>query len=134
VDIGAYEFQTPPGALGPTWREQFGLTTDGSADAFDRADDGLNDGQGRVCGSNPINALSALRLLPPTPLGGDLVVRWQSVPNRLYFLVRNTNLAASPMFLPLATNLPGQAGTTTYTDTNAARGGPYYYRVGTTGP
>jgi hypothetical protein len=30
----------------------------------------------------------------------------------------------------LATNLPGQPGSTTYTDTNAAGAGPFFYRVG----
>jgi len=34
------------------------------------------------------------------------------------------------LFTPLATNLPGQPGTTTYTDTNAAGAGPFLYRVG----
>jgi len=134
VDIGAYEFQTPSGALGYAWRRQFSLPTDGSADAADPDGDRLNNWQEWLCGTNPTNALSALRLLPPRPSGADLVVCWESVPNRLYFLERSTNLAASPRFLPLATNLPGQAGTTTYTDTNAARGAPCFYRVGATGP
>ena len=36
----------------------------------------------------------------------------------------DTNLSASPPFTLLAPNLPGQPGTTTYTDTNAASSGP----------
>ncbi len=35
-----------------------------------------------------------------------------------------------PAFSLLATNLPGQPGTTTYTDTNVAAASPLFYRVG----
>ena len=45
-----------------------------------------------------------------------------------YFLERSTNLG-SP-FTPLATGIPGQAGTTAYADTNATGAGPFFYRVG----
>ena len=42
----------------------------------------------------------------------------------------STNLAAPSSFQPLATNLAGQAGTMTFTDTNAAGAEPRFYRVG----
>jgi hypothetical protein len=47
-----------------------------------------------------------------------------------YFLECSTNLAATPRFTSLATNLPGQPGTTTYTDTNAVGAPSRFYRVG----
>ena len=47
-----------------------------------------------------------------------------------YFLECSTNLAATPCFRCVATNLPGQPGTTSYTDTNAAGGLLFFYRVG----
>jgi hypothetical protein len=52
------------------------------------------------------------------------------VTNRTYFLERATNLAAASPFSLLTSNLVGQAGTTTYTDTNAFGPGPSFYRVG----
>ena len=42
----------------------------------------------------------------------------------------NTVIGALPVVWLLATNLPGQPGTTTYTDTNVAAASPLFYRVG----
>jgi hypothetical protein len=48
-----------------------------------------------------------------------------------YFLERGTNVAGPPpIFTPLATDIPGQPGTTSFTDTNAANVTPLFYRVG----
>jgi hypothetical protein len=43
---------------------------------------------------------------------------------------RATNLSSSPAFLLLKGSLTGQAGTTTYSDTNVVGAGPFFYRVG----
>jgi hypothetical protein len=51
-------------------------------------------------------------------------------PNRLYYVQRSTNLSAHPLFVTLATNLPGQFGTTLYHDPNAPSAGLVSYRVG----
>ena len=82
----------------------------------------------RRCQTDPTNALSALRLLPGSPDETNVTVTWQSVAGVTYFLERSTNLA-SP-FTPLATDIPGQSGTTSFTDTNAADLAPLFYRVG----
>ena len=49
-----------------------------------------------------------------------------------YFLERSVNVA-SP-FMLLATNIVGQAGTTSYADTNATGAGRFFYRVGVQAP
>ena len=128
VDIGAYEFQGPFNQ----WLQQYGLPTDGSADYADSDHDGLNNWQEWVCGTNPTNALSALRLVSALPTGTTTTVTWQSVVGVDYFLQRGTNLASS--FTLLATNIVGQAGATSYADTNAAGAGPFFYRVGVKSP
>ena len=49
-----------------------------------------------------------------------------------YLLERSTNLATP--FTLVATNILGQAGTTTYGDTTATGAGPFFYRVGIKSP
>ena len=128
VDMGAYEFQ--PGVSGAFlgWLQQYGLPTDGSADYTDPDHDGLNNWQEWVCGTNPTNALSVLRMVAALPTGTNVIVTWQSVAGMNYFLERSGNLA-SPFTL-LATNILGQAGGTSYADTSAKGAGPVFYRVG----
>jgi hypothetical protein len=130
VDIGAYEFQPGVSGLFIGWLQQYGLPTDGSADATDPDADGLNNWQEWRCATDPTNALSVLRLQSATSDGANVTVSWASVAGVSYFLERSTNLGAQPPFLTLATNVVGQPGTTTYTDTNAAPLAPLFYRVG----
>jgi hypothetical protein len=130
VDVGAYEFQSPQSRISYAWLQQYGLPTDGSADAADPDGDGLNNWQEWRCGTSPTDASSALRLLSAQRTGTNVTLTWRSVAGVNYFLERSMNLGASVPFTPLATDLPGQPGTTAYTDTNAAGASPLFYRVG----
>ena len=125
VDMGAYEFQ---GEF-TNWLAQFSLPTDGTADFTDGDHDGFNNYQEYRCGTDPTNNLSFLHLLPPVVFGQEVVLSWPSVTNRSYFLEWSTNLSATPAFLPLATNIPGQPGTSMAIHKNAAVLGPCFYRV-----
>jgi hypothetical protein len=130
VDIGAYEFQSPTSVLSYAWLQQYGLPTDGSADYAEPDGDGLNNWLEWLYGTDPTNAMSALSLFTPTIDSSGVTLSWMSITNHTYFLERSTNLGASPAFLPLASGISGQPGTTTFTDTNAASLGPSFYRVG----
>ena len=130
VDMGAYEFQAPGSILSYAWLQGFGLPTDGTADFTDTDRDGFTNYQEYRCGTDPTNPLSFLRLLAPAPAGTNLTLAWPSATGRSYVLECSTNLGAAPPFFPLATNLPGQPGTTRFTVTNAAAAPPRFFRVG----
>ena len=129
VDMGAYEFQNPASIISYAWLQLYGLPTDGSADFADTDHNGMNNWQKWVAGLNPTNPASVLQVMNPASSGTNIVVTWQSVTNISYFLQRSPDLSPGS-FQPLATNIPGQSGTTSYTDTNAPAPGPWFYRVG----
>ena len=132
VDIGAYEYQTPVSKISYAWLDQYGLPITTNIDTADLDGTGFNVYQDWVAGLNPTNALSVLAMLAPAPTNNPvgLVVSWQSVSGITYFLQSGTNLAAQPAFSTIQSNIVGQTGTTTYTDTTATNSGPYFYRVG----
>jgi len=132
VDMGAYEFQSPSSILSYAWAQQYGLLTDGSADYLDLDGSGTANWQKSIAGLNPTNSASVLAMWPPTATNttGGVTVSWSSVNTRAYYLERATDLSAQPAFSAIQSNLVGQAVTTSYTDTSATNGGPYFYRVG----
>lgn len=64
----------------------------------------------------------------PEFVPSEVEVTWQSVAGHAYSIERATN-PATP-YSVLQSNILGQVGTTSYTDTNAIGGGPFFYRVG----
>ena len=88
----------------------------------------MNNWQEWKAGTIPTDATSLLTMSSPTPANdfSGVTITWQSVTNVTYYLLRSTNL---PVFTSIQSNLVGQAGSTSYTDTTATNDGPYFYRV-----
>jgi hypothetical protein len=117
LKIGTADFQA--GLMPSPWQE----CEDGT---------GMNNWQKWIAGLNPTNPASVLAVQIPvvTNAPTGITVSWQSVNSRTYYLQRATNLASQPPFTFIQSNLVGQSGSTSFTDTTATNGGAYFYRVG----
>jgi hypothetical protein len=130
VDIGAYEYQTPTSIISYAWLQQYGLATDGSADYADADGTGMNNWQKWIAGLNPTNPASVLALQSPSMTATNATITWQSVAGINYFIQRGGDLGVQSSFLTIQSNIVGQAGMTSYVDTNTVSGEPLFYRVG----
>jgi hypothetical protein len=130
VDMGACECQSPALLAFYVWLQNYDLPTDASAMYADTDGDGMNNWNEWQSGTIPTNALSLLQMITVTHAVPGITVTWQSVSGKTYFLQRCDNLMAQPLFSTIASNLVGQAGTTSYMDPTAVGPGPVLYRVG----
>ena len=83
-----------------------------------------------VAGTNPTNSLSVLKMLTASPGPAGVIVSWQSVTTHSYFLERSSSLEVQFPFQVLVSNIVGQPGSTTFTDTTAVSSSSAFYRVG----
>jgi hypothetical protein len=115
------------------WLAAYGLPSDGSADYLDSDGDGLNNWQEYLAGTNPTNASSVFKITGGQALpGGQFVLSWLSVSNRLYDVMRGTSLdAGAGAFVPVpgATNLAGTPPQNTYTDSVSPASTGAFYRL-----
>ncbi|HTY86020.1 MAG TPA: thrombospondin type 3 repeat-containing protein [Candidatus Acidoferrum sp.] len=130
ADMGAYENQSPALLAYFTWLQGYGLPTDAGHIYSDSDGDGMNNWQEWIAGTDPTDPASLLKMTTVTSAVSGLTVTWQSVSGKTYFLQSSSNLTAQPAFSTIQSNIVGQAGTTSYTDTSASGPGPFFYRVG----
>lgn len=114
------------------WLASYGLPSGGSADYLDSDGDGLNNWQEYLAGTNPTNASSVFKITSEQVLpNGEFVLRWFSVSNRLYDVMRSTNLGGTTAFLPLpgATNQMGTPPQNIWTDSVSSASAKALYRI-----
>jgi hypothetical protein len=131
VDIGAYEYQTPVSLTSYAWLQQYGLPIAAYIDTTDLDGTGFTVYQDWIAGLDPTNPASVLAMTSLIATNNSIsgvTVSWQSVSNRTYYLQRCSDLTAS--FATVQSNLVGQAGTTSFTDTTATNSNSFFYRVG----
>jgi hypothetical protein len=128
VDIGAYEFQNPSSTISFAWLQQYGLPTDGSADFIDTDHDGLSNWQEWRAGTSPVDSSSVLKMLSLTNDVSGTTVSWQSVAG-VNYSVERSDLTDERGFSTTQTNILGQSGTTSFTDTNGIGAPRLYYRA-----
>ena len=100
-----------------------------SSATADPDEDGLNNEQEYLAGTNPTNALSCLVLYAPTnniAADGKFVVRWQSVSSKMYKVMAATNLLTG--FTDLATNIHATPAVNVHTD-SVENAGQRFYRI-----
>jgi hypothetical protein len=104
--VARFTFQTQTEAF-HTWLSAYGLPSDGTADNADSDADGMNNWQEYVAGTNPTNSTSVFKITNEQIISGtNIVLHWSSVSNRLYDILRSTNLTSgSSAPVPGATNL-----------------------------
>jgi hypothetical protein len=134
-DIGAYEFilasaDSNGDGIPDGWTHRYGLDpTDPTVAAGNPDHDPHTTYQEWIADTDPTNALSYFRIaeisnLPP------LVVRFLSSSNRQYSLLSSSGSMDAGSFNPVPgqTNIPGNGGLLSLTDTNSAPAG--FFRVG----
>ncbi len=129
VDMGAYEYQGTVLSDFARWLAGFGLRTDGSCDYLDSDQDGMNNWQEWIAGTNPTNSTSVLSMLSVAITNSGFVVTWSSETNRSYILEHSAGSSTAGAFIALASNIAGLAAATSWTDTDTTNAGPRFYRV-----
>ena len=116
-----------------TWLASYGLASNGSADYLDADSDGLNNWLEYLAGTNPTNASSVFKITGAQANSGtQLVVRWSSVSNRFYDVMRANNLTSGiGAFVPVpgVTNLAPTPPVNTWTDAVNGASAPAFYRL-----
>jgi hypothetical protein len=92
----------------------------------------MNNWQEYLTGTIPTNNASVFKIISGQMISStQFVVRWSSVSNRLYDVLRATNLLTGGLFVPRpgASNLAATTPQNVWTDSVSAAAAPGYYRI-----
>lgn len=110
--------------------ERIDLQVSSTGDSNTDSDgDGISDWAEQIAGTDPRSEQSVFKAssdIQPNP-GGGLIIRWSSVPGKVYSVSRATELIQG--FTVLAPEIPSTGEVTSFTDSSARGSGPYFYRI-----
>jgi hypothetical protein len=126
---GLYTFSDTNGnGMSDPWEQQyFGAPRPGHLPTADFDMDGSSDRAEFLAGTNPTNALSNLRLVPPQlASSGDILLRWESSPGRGYRVHGSPN---ATQWNPLTDWLRATSSALSATVPHPTNGLPYLFRL-----
>lgn len=137
VDMGSYELPFPQsdvdGDTLPDWWEwRHAMTSTGMVADADADGDRFSNVSEFLAGTHPCDGNSRLAFEEMRSVTGatNAVLRWQSVSNRHYRLLRGTNLLGAGVFdIIVRTNIAATPPMNTETDKTVVGKGPWFYRL-----
>ncbi len=111
-----------------TWEDRYNLDMNNPVDAnADNDGDGMNNYAEFLAGTIPDDA-SSIFVVEPVVENGSLIVKWKSIPDRIYSLRRTESLMEEFKFK--AIGIVGTPPLNLYQDMTATNNGTYFYKVG----
>ena len=114
--------------LADDWEQQYFGSTTGATASADADGDGFTNLQEFLAGTDPTNAVSALRMASATPSNSDFVVSFTSATNKLYRVERTDDLVIG-IWTTITNNVLGTGSAIQITDAGAASVTNRFYRV-----
>jgi glucose/arabinose dehydrogenase len=110
------------------WEQQYFGSTTGALPGDDPDGDGFSNLQEFLSGTDPTNALSALRINSVTPAGANFVIHYDAVADKKYELQFTSDLSTSN-WTGIATNAPSTTGPEQFIDSSGASATNRFYRI-----
>ena len=129
IEVAMPEVDADGDGIPDDWERQFFGSLGVANASSDWDGDGMSDVLEFVAGTNPKDSLSCLRMYAPLIgfHGGGFVITWTSASNKLYDLLKSTNLTGG--FTTIATNIAATPPVNVHTDEWSGAAGFYQIKA-----